>query len=277
MEEVSLAAHAQFFLGPVPITDGILAAFFITLLCAVLIPLLMRGSGIIPTRFQAAMEAFIEFMMKNFTNAFGNEARARAFAPILLTLMVFIAIANQFSIIPLVNQLVLGEEHHKLLRLPTTDLSATLALAIMVMVIAHGIAFAISPIRHIGDFVKIKHFFHAKTASDWMTAVIELVLGPMELIGEVAKVFSISCRLFGNIFAGEVMVAIITSLSAYTQFFVTWPVNLLGFLVGFVQAFVFTLLSTMFIANTIRPYLDLRDARLGRKTEGSAEIVSAHP
>ncbi len=273
MEEVSLAAHAQFFLGPVPITDGILAAFFITLACAIFLPLLMRGSGIIPTRFQAAMEAFIEFMMKNFTNAFGSEARARAFAPLLLTLMIFIAIANQFSIIPLVNQLVLGE--HKLLRLPTTDLSATLALAVLVMVIAHGIAFAISPIGHIGDFVKIKHFFHAKTASDWMTAVIELVLGPMELIGEVAKVFSISCRLFGNIFAGEVMVAIITSLSAYTQFFVTWPVNLLGFLVGFVQAFVFTLLSTMFIANTIRPYLDLRDARLGRKAEGST--VPVHP
>ena len=273
MEEVALAAHTQFHLGPVPITDGVLTAFGITFVLSILLPLLMRGAGTIPTRFQSAMEVFMEFMMKNFTTAFGTEERARTFAPLLLTLMVFISIANQLSFVPLVNQIVLGEHH--LFRLPTTDLSATAALAILVIVIAHGIAFAVAPIRHIGDYIKIGHFFHAKTPTDYMQAVIELFLGPMELLSEIAKVLSLSCRLFGNIFAGEVMVAIITGLSAYTQFVVTWPINVLGLLVGFVQAFVFTMLSTMFIANTIRPYLDLRDARLGKKTEGLT--VNVHP
>lgn len=272
MEAVSLAAHTQFMLGPVPITDGVLTAFGITLALAILLPLLMRGAGIIPTRFQAAMETFMEFMLRNFTTAFGTEERARTFAPLLLTLMVFIAIANQLSFVPLVNQIVLGDHH--LFRLPTTDLSATIALAILVMVIAHGIAFAVAPVRHIGDYIKIGHLLHAKTGTQWMLAIIELFLGPLELLSEFAKVLSLSCRLFGNIFAGEVMVGIITGLSAYTQFFVVWPVNVLGILVGFVQAFVFTLLSTMMIANTIRPYLDLRDARLGKKTEGWTPV---HP
>lgn len=272
MESVALAAHTQFMLGPVPITDGVLTAFGITLALAILLPLLMRGASVIPTRFQAAMEVFVEFMMRNFITAFGTEERARTFAPLLMTLMLFISIANQLSFVPLVNQLVLGDHH--LFRLPTTDLSATAALAVLVLAIAHGIAFAVAPIRHVGDFIKVGHLFHAKTPSDVMQAVIELLLGPMELISEFAKVLSLSCRLFGNIFAGEVMVAIITGLSAYTQFFVIWPINLLGLLVGFVQAFVFTMLSTMFIANTIRPYLDLRDARLGKKTEGWTPV---HP
>jgi F-type H+-transporting ATPase subunit a len=156
-------------------------------------------------------------------------------------------------------------------------LSATVALAILVLVIAHGIAFAVAPIRHVGDYIKIGHLLHAKTPTQWLLAIIELFLGPLELLSEFGKVLSLSCRLFGNIFAGEVMVGIITGLSSYTQFFVVWPVNVLGLLVGLVQAFVFTLLSTMMIANTIRPYLDLRDARLGKLTEGSAEIASAHP
>ncbi|MCR4256612.1 MAG: F0F1 ATP synthase subunit A, partial [Candidatus Uhrbacteria bacterium] len=260
-----------FHVGPIPITDGIAAAFSITIGCAILLPLLMRKAGVIPTRFQSAAEWMMESMLKMFSQAFGTEARARAFAPLLLSLMLFIGIANEFSIVPLVNQLVL--DHEKLLRLPTADLSATLALAIIVIGLAHGIAFWISPLRHVGDFIKIRHFFHAKTANDWMQAVIELFLGPMELISEIAKVLSLSARLFGNIFAGEVMVVIITSLSAYTQFFVVWPINILGFLVGAVQAFVFTLLSTMFIANTVRPYLDLRDAKRG---EGHVPATSSH-
>jgi F-type H+-transporting ATPase subunit a len=263
MEEIHLAAQPIFTIGPIAVTDGLMAAFSITLGCAIFLPLLMRRAAVIPTRFQAAAEWLMESMLSMFSQAFGGEARARAFAPLLLTLMLFIGIANEFSIVPFVNQLIL--DHEKLLRLPTADLSATLALAILVMGLAHGIAFWISPLRHVGDFVKIRHFFHAKTANDWMQAVIELFLGPMELISEIAKVMSLSCRLFGNIFAGEVMVVIITSLSAYTQFFVVWPINLLGFLVGAVQAFVFTLLSTMFIANTVRPYLDLRDAKRAKE------------
>ncbi|MEI7512204.1 MAG: FoF1 ATP synthase subunit a [Candidatus Uhrbacteria bacterium] len=275
MEEVALAAHTQFHLGPVPITDGVLAGFGITLTLAILVPLLMRGASVIPTRFQVAMEAFMDFMMNLFTGAFGSEERARAFSPLLLSIMIFIAVANQMSFVPFVNQIVLGE--HRLFRLPTTDLSATIALALLVFLIAHGIAFSVAPLRHVGDYIRVGHLFHAKTGSQRMLAVIEILLGPLELLSEIAKVLSLSCRLFGNIFAGEVMVGIITGLSTYSQFFVVWPVNLLGILVGFVQAFVFTLLSTLLIANTIRPYLDIRDARLGKKTEGSTELHSVHP
>ncbi|MEK7473864.1 MAG: FoF1 ATP synthase subunit a [Patescibacteria group bacterium] len=264
--EVHLAAHTHFSIGPIPVTDGLLTAYAITLGCAVFLPLLMRGAGLVPTRFQAAAEALVEPMMKQFARAFGSEERAREFGPFLLTLMLFIGIANQFSLVPLVNQVVL--DGHPLLRLSTADLSGTLALALLTIGFAHGYALWISPLRHVGDFVKVGHLLHAKTGSQRLTAAIELFLGPMELISEFAKILSLSFRLFGNIFAGELMVVIITSLSAYTQFFVIWPINILGMLVGFIQAFVFTLLSTMFMAQTLRPYLDLRDARLGRKTEG---------
>jgi F-type H+-transporting ATPase subunit a len=86
-------------------------------------------------------------------------------------------------------------------------------------------------------------------------AVLGLFLGALDIIGEFAKVLSLSGRLFGNLFAGDVMVAVIISLASFTQFIVPIPFMFLSIFSGIVQAAVFTMLSILFIAGTSGGYL----------------------
>jgi F-type H+-transporting ATPase subunit a len=80
----------------------------------------------------------------------------------------------------------------------------------------------------------------------------------------MAKVISVSCRLFGNLFAGDVMVAVIISLSKFTEFIVPIPFLFLGIFSGFVQAFVFTLLSLQFVSSTYNTAYANREERLAK-------------
>ena len=83
-------------------------------------------------------------------------------------------------------------------------------------------------------------------------AFLEFFLGLLDIIGEVAKLASLSTRLFGNMFAGSIIVLIIGGLASFTQFIVPMPFIVLGILSGFVQAFVFVMLSIIFISSTLQ-------------------------
>jgi F-type H+-transporting ATPase subunit a len=136
-------------------------------------------------------------------------------------------------------------------RVPTANLALTVGLALAVVVAANILAFSISPIRHIQQFIVIKPLLAARTPSAFGLAFIDFFLGFLNIISEFAKVFSLSFRLFGNIFAGEVMVAVIAGLSAYTHFIAPIPFVALSIFSGFIQAFVFVLLSIQYIAGSI--------------------------
>jgi F-type H+-transporting ATPase subunit a len=91
---------------------------------------------------------------------------------------------------------------------------------------------------------------------DFFTAFVEAFVGLLNIVGEMAKVVSLAARLFGNVFAGNVMVVVIIGLSAFTQFLVPIPFLVLSIFSGLVQAFVFTLLSIQFIALSIDGAMD---------------------
>ncbi len=263
MPDISLPSHILFFVGPIGITNSLLSAFVVTIVITIGSFLASRCMGIIPTRFQAAMEPLFEYVFSQVETAFGSKERAKKFFPLFMSLMLFIAIANQFSLVPLIASVLY--EGKPLLRTATSDLSLTIALALFVVVFAHVIAFSISPIRHIGNFIKIGAFFKVRTLGGFANALLEFALGLLDIVSEIAKVVSLSCRLFGNIFAGEVMVAVIASLTIWTTFIVPIPFIFLSLFSGFVQAFVFTLLSIQFIAGTIRGHLDTADERASRR------------
>jgi F-type H+-transporting ATPase subunit a len=119
-------------------------------------------------------------------------------------------------------------------------------------VLAHVLALMKSPLRHIGNFIKIDAFFKIRKLKDIPQAFLDFFLGLLDIIGEVAKLVSISTRLFGNMFAGEVVVGIIAGLMFATQFVIPIPFIALGILAGFVQAFVFALLGTIYLASALQ-------------------------
>lgn len=211
---------------------------------------LNRKVSLVPGRLQVAFEAMLNFFYEGLVNAYGDEKRARKYLPLILGLFIFLLIANQFTIIPFVQSIVVdqsGAESVPLFRNPTSHLALPVALALIVLLVSHVIAFTISPLRHIGNFIKLHLFLKVRSFKDFANALLENFLSLLDIVGEVAKVVSLACRLFGNVFAGEVMVAVIAGLSIYTQFIVPIPFYVLSIFSGLIQALVFAILAMAYI------------------------------
>lgn len=249
MINVSLVTEPIFHIGSFPITNSELSAFLITLILLLFCLVARRGMGIIPSRLQVFLEIIVGFVMDQLKTAFGSEQRAKKFFPWIMSILIFITVANQLSLVPLIYQITY--EGKTALRTATSDLNLTLALALFVIVSAQVLAFAASPLKHIGKYIKLKQFLKVRSVGDFGNAFLDFFLGLLDIIGELSKILSMSFRLFGNVFAGEVLVAVIAGLSAYTSFILPIPFMLISIFSGFVQAFVFMLLSVQFMSGTI--------------------------
>jgi len=237
--------------GGFHITNSVLAAFLCTAFIILLIFLARRKAAIIPTKMQSVFEAVISFFLDSLEAAFGSKERARRYLPMFLTFILLIAVANQFSIIPLVMNIKF-DGHAFLFRVPTSDWSMTIAIAIVAIIGSHILALTIKPFKHLGHYFRLQYIWKIRKFTDVLNALLEIFIGILEVIGEVAKIISLSARLFGNIFAGEVMVVMIGSIAAFTQFLFPTPFIGLGIFVGFVQAYVFTLLTMQFMGGSIK-------------------------
>jgi F-type H+-transporting ATPase subunit a len=134
-----------------------------------------------------------------------------------------------------------------LLRPANTDLNLTLAMSLVAVLSSHIFAFfSIGFFTQIGKFIQIKNIIKSipKGPIAIFTALIEFMVGIIEIASEVAKVLSLSLRLFGNIFAGEVLITVISALIAAV---VPTPFMLLELLVGLIQASVFAMLTIVYL------------------------------
>lgn len=249
MLNVQLPAREYLSLSGVPITDAVLGSLFVSALLVIGGYIAAKKFNKVPTRMQVLYEWLYVFVEGQAASAFGTKEDGRRFAPLFLTLMIFIGAANQMALLPIIFEITAGEG--PLLRQPTSDLSMTLALSLVMIVSANLLALFISPRAHIGSYLPLSPLFKARTMGQLFKAGIELFIGLLNIFGELAKVVSLSCRLFGNIFAGNVMVAVIMSLAVFTQAIVPIPFLILGTFSGFVQAYVFMTLSLQFMAGSI--------------------------
>ncbi len=227
------------FLG-IPITNTLIATW-ITFAALVIFGLVIGGNTrLVPTRIQLLFELMLEYVYDFVTKILGSREHARTYFPLLMTLFLFIFIANMLHFIPGVGSLTYHtpEGTVPFLRAPNTDLNVTLALTIIVVTIIElaGV-FAIGLWRYVGKFINF-------------SSPVNFLVGIIELISEAARLVSFSFRLFGNIFAGEVLIAVVVFFVPYIL-----PVPLMAFevFVGFVQAAVFTMLTLFFIKIAITP------------------------
>jgi F-type H+-transporting ATPase subunit a len=145
-----------------------------------------------------------------------------------------------------------GEEFVPLLRSANTDLNLTLTMAVFAVIASHifGII-AIGFFKYANKFIKLGDIWKAiKSAKpiNILIAFIEFFVGLIEVFSEVAKMVSLSLRLFGNIFAGEVLLTVLASLiSGYGAFGIPLPFMALELLVGIVQATVFAMLTLVYL------------------------------
>jgi F-type H+-transporting ATPase subunit a len=168
--------------------------------------------------------------------------KAKAFIPLFASLFVFIILANWIGLVPPV-----GKVHE--LRAPTSDINVTLGLAIVSFLTFH-----VSGVRHLGVGGYLGKFFSLREFRNGVAAgSIALFVGLMEFILEFVKPITLAMRLFGNIYGGELALAVITSLTIAIV-----PVLLIGLetFVGFVQALIFSVLTLIFTMLAIEGHHD---------------------
>lgn len=239
MHEIFLNAETIFFIGGFPITNTLLMS-----LAAVLVLVLggawLKGRLTLrPGNAQSIVEVAYEALLEFMDSVLGERSKSEKYLPFVATIFVFILVSNWLGILPGVGSFGFFENsngHHTftpLLRSPASDLNFTLALAILT-----GIAVNAFGIAAVGVRAHAAKFFN-------FSGPIPFFIGILELVSEIARMISFAFRLFGNVFAGEVLLVVIAFLLPYAA---PVPFFLLEIFVGFIQAFVFAMLALVFIA-----------------------------
>jgi F-type H+-transporting ATPase subunit a len=180
-----------------------------------------RKLHFLPNPFQVVAELLVDIFY-NITKDALDEKMVKRYFPLVCTLFMFLVLCNWIGIIPKLYE-------------PTKDLNTTLGLGLMGFVLAHHAA------------IKTKGF--KKYASEYFQPIF--FMAPLNVIGEIAKVVSISFRLYGNIMGGSIIILVVSHL-IYSL--VLPPIlNLFfGLFVGTVQAFVFTMLTVVYISVQVK-------------------------
>ncbi len=229
---VAIAAEklGEFF--GIPITNTLITSW-VVIAILVAVAFLVRGKlKMIPGKFQTLMETMVGFVYDYVTETLESRDMARKFFPLLMTIFLFIFVGNMLHFIPGIGSL---EYHdHPLLRAPNTDLTVPLVLAIVSFFVIE-----ITGILAIG-FWK----YSSKFIQNPFKNPIGFAVGLIELIGELVRVVSLSFRLFGNILAGEIIIAVAIFFAPYL---LPVPLMLFEIFIGFLQAAIFALLTLFFI------------------------------
>lgn len=217
-----------------PITNSLIMAWVVMALLIGFAYFFGRSLTLVPGKLQAGIEWAFEGALAYMTEVLESEILARRFFPLIASIFLFIAVINEIEFFPGVGSigLIHASEFLPLFRAPTTDLNFTLALALISFLVIEitGITM-LGFFRYAGKYVNLK-------------SPIGFAVGLIELVSNLGRLISFSFRLFGNIFAGEVMVLVAGYFLPYLL-----PAPLMGFemFIGLVQALVFAMLTLFFI------------------------------
>ncbi|MBI4449453.1 F0F1 ATP synthase subunit A [Candidatus Uhrbacteria bacterium] len=231
---ISLAAEALFHIGTFPVTNTLIMSWIIIAGLLALVLVARRRFALVPSGIGHAVEAVVDGLLSFVDSITLDRKRSMRFLPIIATIFLFVILSNWIELVPGLGTIGLWEEHEgrtilvPFIRSASADLNVTLAIALFSVVITQIVG-----VREVGAGLHIKKFFN-------FSGPIMFFVGILELISEFAKVISFSFRLFGNIFAGEVLLIVVSTLAPYI---VPLPFLVLEIFVGFVQALVFSMLT----------------------------------
>jgi F-type H+-transporting ATPase subunit a len=238
---ISIAAEPIFHIGSFPVTNTILVTLCISLLIIVASYILKSRVRLVPKGFQNIVESVLEALLNLVDSVTQDRRQSKKFFPIVATIFIFVIFTNWIEVVPGLGTIGLFEEHNgekiliPFIRSGAADLNLTLALALISVISAQVLGIAAIGVRKYA-----KKFFVSPMHKPYFVGTF---VGVLELISEVAKLISFSFRLFGNIFAGEVLLTVMLFLVPY---FIPLPFLFLELFVGFVQALVFAMLTLVF-------------------------------
>lgn len=253
---INLAPSILFHLGPLAITTTFLLQLLISLLIIATFSYLARNYRLIPGKFQLLMEELIMAAWKQVNTITGSYDKTKKIFPLIFCFFIFIATSNLFTLLPGLGAVNIASESGKtaLFRSVLADYSMVLVLTLITVFLAQFLF-----ILYNGLWAYLKKFFN-------FSSPLAFVLGLMDIIGELAKILSLSFRLFGNVFAGEVLMAVITAL---VPFIIPFPFFALTLFSSVIQAFVFSVLSAVFISSS------MESVSSGQNGDSSSQLKSS--
>ncbi len=244
-----IEAHTLFSVGGFPVKDSSVMIALLTFLFIVL-ALVVRRFKMVPHGVQGFFEYIYEMAYGLIEGIVGSRARAEKVFPTIGAIMLYIVTANLVPMFPGIGAFMFGDHH--LFRPATADFNTTFGLALAVVLTTQLIGIKEwGFFKFISRYFPIQDVYHGfkKGIGAGFESLIHLFVGVLELVGEVAKSISLSIRLFGNIFAHEVLTIVILGAFAYVL-----PAIWMGFglLVGVVQAMVFGILTAIYYSMVIK-------------------------
>ena len=224
LSEITISGEKLFEIFGLNITNTFFWSIVVEIFLFAFLYFSLRDRKIIPKKIQNFTEWILESLFNFMDSITNDKSKTKEIFPIAVTLFILILSCNVIGLVP-----GIGVFHF--LRPPTSDLNFTFALASFSIIFMNFLI-----IKRLGFFTYSKKFLNFKNP-------ITFFVGILEGVSELTKIFSLAFRLFGNIFAGEVLLMVISFLFAYIL-----PLPFLGFeiLVGLVQAFIFSSLIVIF-------------------------------
>jgi F-type H+-transporting ATPase subunit a len=217
MQESPIISTVVFHLGPVPITRPVVTTWLIIAVLSVLARLVTRRLQRVPDARQAVLESLVTAITKQIEEVIRKDPRP--FIPLLGTLFIFLVVANLSGLVP-------G------LQAPTSRIETPAALALIVFFSVHYFGARSRGLRgYLVSFAKPR-----------------LIMLPLNVLSEITRTFSLMVRLFGNVMSGEFVIGLVVALAGL---FVPIPLMVLEIVVGLVQAYIFTVLATVFIGAAV--------------------------
>ncbi len=246
---VASAAEALFNIGRLPVTNSMVTSWVVALALIIAIRLAIRRPKLIPSRAQAIVESLVQGIFDLISPIVGSKVAKPAF-PLLIALFTFILIQNWSGLFPGVGTIYLRDHETggwmELIRPGNADMNGTIALAAVAF-----LGWLYFVLRYAGPAFILKDIFGNKADKKETPAIIYYPLfliffgaGLIEIISIAFRPVSLSFRLFGNIYGGE---NLMHAMSGIQKWGLPAPFYFLELLIGFVQAFVFTLLVSVYI------------------------------
>jgi F-type H+-transporting ATPase subunit a len=234
--QVILAPEQIGSLFGIPITNTLVTSWVVVAILIVVSILIGSRLKMTPSRFQVLFEWLVSFVYDYVAETLESRDLARKFFPFLTTIFLFVFTSNLIEFTPGIGSVGFfqtGGGFVPLFRSVNTDLNVTLMLAIVSFLTIEVTGFVVIGVaKYAGKFINFRGGF------------IGFFVGIIELFSELARVISFSFRLFGNVFAGEVLILVVTY---FLPVVAPVPVMVFELFVGFVQAAIFALLTLFFI------------------------------
>ena len=232
--DISLAPHIVGTLWGIPITSTLLTSWLVVAILLVSAYFIGRSLKLVPGKGQTAVEELVSLVFNYMEEALESKALARRYFPLIMTIFLFVAAANFLGLFPIMESIGIktAEGLSPLFYPVNADLNITLALAIIsfLTIEISGITY-LGVLKYGGKFVNLK-------------SPVGFAVGVLEIIGNLARLVSLSFRLFGNILAGHLLIIVIMF---FVPLFLPLPFMFFEVFIGVMQAAIFALLTLFFI------------------------------